>query len=257
MSAALRAEWTKLRTQTLTAWLMLGAVAATVGIGAAAGAATHQSAFVQGGDATRLSLVGVYLGQVVIAAFAVTAIAEEYATGMIRVTFAAMPRRPAVLAAKAVNLGGLTMIVSLMAVTGCLLTGRLLLPADGLDPAHGYALIALDSGATWRAAGGTVIYLALIALLSLGIAALIRDTAVSIGVVVALLFVPPLLAQIVGGSAARTIKQLAPMNAGLAIQHTTRLRSLPIQPWPGLAVTAGWALAAILLAALAVRVRDA
>jgi ABC-2 type transport system permease protein len=257
MSAALRAEWTKLRTQTLTAWLLLGTLAATVAIGEAAAATSHQSGYAHGGDATRLSLIGVYLGQVVIAALAVSAIAEEYATGMIRMTFAAMPRRPAALVAKAVNLSALTAIIGLVAAAGCLLSGRLLLPADGLDPAHGYALIALDSGATWRAGGGTVIYLALIALLSLGVAALIRDAAVSIGVVVGLLFLPPLLAQIVGGSAARAIKQLAPMTAGLAIQHTTRLRSLPIQPWPGLAVTAGWALAAMLLAGLAVRVRDA
>ena len=49
----------------------------------------------------RLSLIGIYLGQAVVAILAVLTISNEYSTGMIRITFTAMPRRPAVLAAKA------------------------------------------------------------------------------------------------------------------------------------------------------------
>lgn len=257
MSDALRAEWTKLRTQTTTVWLLIATGVATVAISAATGASTHQTGFVHGGDAVRLSLVGVYLGQIVIASLAVTTLSEEYATGVIRVTLAAMPRRFTVLAAKAANVCTLTAVISAGAVAGCLLIGRVMLPADGLDPAHGYALVSLSSSATLRAASGTIIYLTLIALLSLGLAAVIRDTAVSIGVVVALLYLPPLLAQMVGGTLARDIKEFAPMTAGLAIQHTTSLRALPIQPWTGLAVTAGWAAAAMLLGGIVLQRRDA
>jgi ABC-2 type transport system permease protein len=257
MSDALRAEWTKLRTQTTTVWLLIATVAATVAISAAAGVSTHQSGTVHGGDTTRLSLVGVYLGQIVVATLAVTTLSEEYATGLIKTTLAAMPQRLTALAAKAANVCALTAIISAGAVAGCLLIGRLMLPADGLDPAHGYALVSLSSGATLRAAGGTVIYLTLIALLSLGLAAVIRDTAVSIGAAVSLLYLPPLLAQVVGGTLAREIKQFAPMTAGLAIQHTTNLRTLPIQPWAGLGVAAGWATVAMLLGATAVQRRDA
>ena len=71
----------------------------------------------------------------------------------------------------------------MLAVAGCLLAGRLLLPAAGLDPAHGYALVSLGHAATLRAAAGSVLYLVLIALLALGIATAIRDTAASIGAV--------------------------------------------------------------------------
>ena len=257
MSDALRAEWTKLRTQTTTVWLLIATVVATVTISAAAGVSTHQSGSVRGGDATRLSLVGVYLGQIVVATLAVTTLSEEYATGMIKATLTAMPRRLTALAAKAANVCALTAIASAGAVAGCLLIGRLMLPADGLDPTHGYALVSLSSSATLRAAGGTVIYLTLIALLSLGLAAVIRDTAVSIGAVVSLLYLPPLLAQIVGGTLAREIKQSAPMTAGLAIQHTTNLRTLPIRPWAGLGVAAGWAAVAMVLGAIALHHRDA
>lgn len=47
------------------------------------------------------------------------------------------------------------------------------------------------------------------------------------------------------------------MTAGLAIQATTNLRSLPIAPWAGLGVLAAWALAALLLGGLLLRLRDA
>lgn len=86
---------------------------------------------------------------------------------------------------------------------------------------------------------------------------MIRDTAVSIGAVVGLLYVPSLLAHIIGGTLGRHIKEFAPMTSGLAIQHTTNLRKLPIQPWPGLVVLFGWAATALLLAGVVLRARDA
>jgi ABC-2 type transport system permease protein len=257
MTAGLRAEWTKFRTLAGNLWLLLGVVAATVAISAAAGAFTHVSGITHGGDATKLSVSGVYLGQLVVAALAAIAISDEYATGMIRVTLTATPRRITVLMAKAANLAGVTGVASMAAVAACLAIGRLMLPSEGLDPAHGYALVSVGSAATLRAAGGTVIYLVLVALLSLGVAALIRDTAVSIGALVALLYVPRLLAHIVGGALGRHIEAIAPMSAGLSIQATTHLHSLPIQPWAGLGVLAAWAAGSLLLATTILRVRDA
>jgi ABC-2 type transport system permease protein len=47
------------------------------------------------------------------------------------------------------------------------------------------------------------------------------------------------------------------MTAGLAIQATTNLRSLPIAPWAGIGVLAAWAAAALITAGLALRLRDA
>jgi ABC-2 type transport system permease protein len=257
---ALRAEWTKLRTIAGTWWLMLGAVATTVAASAAIGAATHVSPGGPGGasqDPTKLSLIGLDLGQAVIAVLAVLAITEEYGTGMIRVTLAAIPRRGAMLGAKAVNIAGLTLIAGVPAVAGCLIAGRLLLPEAGLDPAHGYALVSIAHGPTLRAAFGSVVYLGLIALLSLGIGAVIRDTAVSTGIVLGLLYLPPLLAQLVSGPWRRHIQQIAPMTAGLAIQATRNIRSLPVSPWAGLAVLAAWAVAMLLVGLAVLKARDA
>jgi ABC-2 type transport system permease protein len=47
------------------------------------------------------------------------------------------------------------------------------------------------------------------------------------------------------------------MSAGLTIQATTDIRSLPIDPWAGLGVTAGWAAAALLAGGLLLRICDA
>jgi ABC-2 type transport system permease protein len=260
MTDAIRAEWTKLRTVAGTGWLLLGVVAATVGGSAAIAAATHVSpdgASGGGHDPTKLALAGIDLGQAVVAVLAVLAISEEYATGMVHVSLAAMPRRFVLLGAKAVNIAGLTMIASALAIAGCLITGRQLLPGAGLDQAHGYALVSIAHGPTLRAAAGSVLYLGLVALLSLGIATLIRDTAVSTGVVLGLLYLPPILAQLVTGSLHRRLEQLAPMTAGLAIQATRHVRTLPVSPWAGLGVLAAWTVGTLLIAGAAFAARDA
>ncbi len=258
MTEALYAEWTKLRTLAGTAWLLIGAVALTIGISVVVVAATHQSPGGGAGkDPTRPVLTGVDLGQAVIAVFAVLSISEEYATGMIRSTLTAVPRRLVLLAAKAANVAGLTLAAGALGVAGCLLAARPLLAAAGPDPAHGYALVSLGHGPTLRAAAGSVLYLVLIALLALGVATAVRDTAVSIGVVLALLYVPPLLAEAVSDPLRRHIQQIAPMTAGLAIQATTNLRNLPIAPWAGLGVLTAWSAGSLLVAGALLRRRDA
>jgi len=55
----------------------------------------------------------------------------------------------------------------------------------------------------------------------------------------------------------RLFQQIGPMSAELAMQTTTDLRSLPIGPWAGLGVTAGWAAATLLAGGLLLRIRDA
>jgi Rieske Fe-S protein len=159
---------------------------------------------------------------------------------------------------KAANLTGLSLPAGLVAVGGCLIVGRLLLPGAGLDPAHGYALISLGHPATLRAAAGTVIYFILIGLLALGVATIIRDTAASIGAVFALLYLPPIAAQFIQDpSWRRHIQQIAPMTAGLAIQATRNLHNLPIAPWAGLGVLTAWAAAALVAGGFLLWLRDA
>ena len=259
MRQALHAEWTKLRTVVSTGWLLVTAVVLTVAVSAlvaAAAAACPSAGCTQ--DTTKLSLTGIELGQAVIAIVAVLGIGTEYSTGMIRITLAAMPRRPIVLAAKGAIVGGLVLAAGSIAVLGCVLVGRLILPGNGFTSAHGYAALSLGDGPTLRAAAGSVLYLALVALLSLGIATAVRDPATAIGVVLGLLYLFPVIAGVVTDPHwQRHLQQIGPMTAGLAIQATTNLRGLPIGPWAGLGVLAAWAAGALLLGGVLLQRRDA
>ena len=97
----------------------------------------------------------------------------------------------------------------------------------------------------------------MIATLSLGIATIVRDTAVSTGIVLGLLYLPPLLAHLVSGPWRRHIQQVAPMTAGLAIQATRNIRSLPISPWAGLGILAIWAAGLLITGLVVLKARDA
>jgi ABC-2 type transport system permease protein len=259
MSLALRGEWIKLRTLPGTGWLLLGVVVLTVAVSAATSAALScTSSAACHPDLTKLSFSGTELGQAVVAIVGVLAITGEYSTGMIRTTLTAAPRRTVMLAAKAAVVTALVLAAGAVAVLGSLLAGRLILPGHGYSPAHGYLVLSLADGPVLRAASGSVLYLALIALLSLGIATAVRDTATAIGIVLGLLYLFPILAQVVASPGwQRHLQQIGPMTAGLEIQASTGVRTLPISPWAGLGVLAAWAAAALLAGGVLLRLRDA
>jgi ABC-2 type transport system permease protein len=257
---ALHAEWTKLRTVPGPGWLLLGVIAATVALSTlvAATLTCPAQGCTPAVDATRLSLSGIQLGQAVVAVLAVLAVGGEYGTGMIRTTFTAVPRRATVLAAKAATVTGLVLVAGTVAVLGCVLAGRLILPGNGLTVAQGYPPLSLAHGPTLRAAAGSVLYLALIALLSIGIATLVRDSATAIGLVLALLYLFPILLHVVNDPHwQRHLEQIAPSEAGLAVQTTVGVSDLPIGPWSGLGVLAAWAVGALLAGGILLRARDA
>jgi hypothetical protein len=133
---AAHAEWTKLRTLPATPWLLVGLVAGMVGAGALQAATvdtadcpTPSTCYE---DTTALALGGVALGQAAVVVLAVTAVTTEHATGTIKATLAAVPRRGTVLAAKA------SVVTALVVPVATLATG-LSLGGDGLcsrGPGH-------------------------------------------------------------------------------------------------------------------------
>jgi ABC-2 type transport system permease protein len=254
---ALHAEWTKLRTVPGTAWLMAAIVGLTVAVSAGTDAGAGCSGLACPVDTTKLSLTGIQLGEALVAILAVIQVCNEYSSGLIRTTMTAMPRRHDVLVAKAGITCGLVLLAGAIAVLGSLLAGRFILPGKGFDRAHGFALISLGNATTLRAAVGSVLYLGLVALLSVGIAAMVRDSAVTIGVVLGALYLFPVIATFVGNPVwHRRIARYTPM-AGLNIQATTGLRTLVISPWSGLGVLAVWAAATLLAGGMLLRLRDA
>ncbi len=252
-SGALRAEWTKQWTLPGPIWLLAASVVATVAVTALAVAATTcRPGAPCPTDAVKLSLTGVQLGQAAVVVVAVLTLGSEYSTGMIRATLVAMPRRTTVLAAKAATLAVPVLGAATAAVLASLVVGRLLLPGRGL------AMLPLTDGLVLRAALGSVLYLGLIALLALGIAAAVRDTAAAVGLALGLLYLWPIVAAAAADPRwQRRLERIGPMTAGLQIQATANLRHPPIGPWAGLGVLAAWAAAALVIGGLVLRLRDA
>ena len=262
MISVVRAEWTKLRTVASTAWLLFAAVATTIAIGAAVTSATTtrdcptpSTCFE---DLTKLSLTGVQYGQAAVVVLAVLVMTDEYGTRSISVTLTAVPRRWKVFASKAAVVTGAVLVIAALSVLGSLLVGRLVLPGNGFGVANGYRPLSLGDEPTLRAAYGSVLYLALVALLSLGVATVLRDTAGSITVMLMLLYTSPVLTAFVTDPRwLKRLEKFSPMSAGLKIQATIGLDKLAIGPWAGLGVLAAWAGGALALGMLALRYRDA
>jgi ABC-2 type transport system permease protein len=254
----LQAEWTKLRTVSGPSWLVLAIVVLTVAVSTAAvGATSCPRGTTCQVDTTKLTLTGIQLGQAVVAILAVQAVSYEYSTGMIRVTLAAMPRRDTVLAAKAIITGALVLLAGALAVLGSVLAGALILPGHGFAAGHGFHALSLGYGPTLRAAGGSVLYLGLVAMLGTGVAAALRDSGVAVGAVLGLLYLFPIVTAFVGNPVwQRRLDRYSPM-AGLNIQATTGLKNLAISPWAGLGVLAIWAAGALLGGGMLLCMRDA
>jgi ABC-2 type transport system permease protein len=258
---AVGAEWIKLRSVRSSAGMVVAAIAFSL-LGTfllCYGSTTEGGSPGRPGDndIVRDSLAGVWLGQILFAVLAVLVVTSEYSTGTIRATFSAFPRRRIVLAAKTLVTGVVVLAAGLLTAAACFLLGQSLLRGNGFDYAGGYPHASLDEGPALRAVAGSALYLVGLALLALGIAAIVRHTATAITVVLALMFVPPIATSMLPEGLSEPLQRFSPM-AGLAVQETVeRSDSIPIGPWAGLAVLGAYALGALAIAAFLIRRRDA
>jgi ABC-2 type transport system permease protein len=258
MNLALRAEWTKFRTVP-AAWLPLVAAALTVIVAAAVTAAVDPAAAPCSGrcDLVELSLSGVRLGQIAVVAHATLVMTAEYDTGSIVTTLLAVPRRHQVLAAKAAVVATTAMGGGLLGAGASLVIGRIQLTDGDPAAAQSYQSLALTDAATLRAAAGSVLYLALVALATLGVATILRSTTGALTAVLGLLYVLPLAALVVPSETwQQAISRYAPMSAGLAIQAADAQPGR-LGPWAGLGLLAAYAGAALLGGGALLAHRDA
>jgi len=205
-------------------------------------------------DVVMLSLFGVRLGLIAIIALGVLFMTAEYRTGLIRTTLAASPRRGHVLAAKAVVLAGVVFVAGLIASVAAFLLAQPGLHDGGYNP-PAYPHVSLLDGSTIRAVVGTAVYLALIALFSLGIAVVRRRTTGAIVFVIALVVLPQIVAPVISPESDIWVSRLTPV-AGLAVQQSITTDQV-IGPWTGLGVMCAYAVAALGLAYWQLTRRDA
>jgi ABC-2 type transport system permease protein len=253
---ALRMEWTKLRSVRSTTWSLLAIVGLTIAFGAVSCSTSHTEGMAPGDPGVDsvviVSLAGVYFAQIAAVALGALAVGSEYATGTIRPTFVAHPRRRTVLSAKVAVVGGLVLGVGIAATVVAFYVGQAILHGNGFTSDNGYPAATLSDGSVLRTVAMAAVYPAVLALLSLAAAVIVRHTATAISVLLGLLLVPFIVGALLPQKLGEAIEKASPM-VGLAAQEA----GAPIGPWAGLGVTAAWAAVALLVAVWLIRWRDA
>jgi ABC-2 type transport system permease protein len=250
----LRSEWTKLRSVPSTAWSLLAAVALTVGFGALYAMVRvtrppRDPAAVAGFDPTAVSLAGVHLAQLAVAVLGVLLVTGEYASGSIRTTFAAVPRRLPVLWGKAAAFALTTLALCVPATFAAFLVGQSILSAERLDTTLGHP-------GTARAVLGSALYLAAVGLLGLGLGALLRSTAGAIAALFGALFGLQVLVGFLPETWSEEVNRYLPAPAGLAVT-SVQPDAGSLGPWAGFGLFCLYAAVVLALAAWRLRRRDA
>ena len=247
----IRSEWTKLRSLPSTIWCLVATVVLVVGVGLAyatlrvARPPADPSTF----DAAAVSLAGVQLAQFAIGVLGVLFITGEYATGSIRVSLAAVPRRLPVLWGKAVTFGGTALALAVPAVLVAFLAGQSILSAEQLDTTLGAPGVS-------RAVLGSALFMTVVGLLGLGLGALLRNTAAGISALFGLLFAPQLVLGLLPESMSDAAYRYLPTPAGAAVSYVDR-DPLTLGPWTGFGLFCLYTAIALGLGAWQLRRRDA
>ena len=264
-------EWIKLRSLRSTAWCFAVIVAIVVGFGALF--ASVASGF-EGMEATaeqqqalgvQVITIGVAFAQLVAAVLGALVITGEYGTGMIRSTFTAVPRRTPALVAKVLIVGVSTFVVSGLAlVVAALVCTPLLSSSTGIELDLG------DTGLWWSLIGAAA-SVAMIAMISFGLGAVIRNGAGGIAASIGLVFVLPIIFTIgmavISEPWIYTLYEFTPPQAATRVfeyqvEGSSMLTpptvddAVVLTPWQALGVLAGWVVALFVVAVAAVKRRD-
>ncbi|WBB60875.1 ABC transporter permease [Streptomyces sp. WMMC500] len=243
-TAVLRSEWIKITTLRGTVWSLACILLATAGFGILAnatlgGAESEERDF----DPLFSVLVGIGPGQIAAIVFGTLAVSSEYQSGLIRATLAAVPRRGLLYGAKLVHVGGLALAVGLVTTLVSFLAG---------GAALGDRALGLGDAAAVRGVVGGAVYLALMALLAAGLAAVLRSGIAVLGILIPFVLV---VSMVLGTGSSAGVADYLPDRAGQQVIYADPPTDVP--PLAGLAVTALWTGAAVLAGWWTLRRRDA
>ena len=246
-------EWIKFRSLRSTWYTLLAAVLAMVGIGGLISWATNNrwdhapARELAGFEPIITSLRGVDLAQLAIGVLGVLLISGEYATGMIRSTLTAVPRRLPVLWAKTLIFAVVTFVTMVLATLVAFLVGQHFLASHGTT---------LSAPGAVRAIVAIAGYLTLVGMLAIALGFIIRSTAGGIATLVGLLLVAPGLGQLLPSDWQPHILPYLPSNAGASMYQVRADPSL-LSPTGGLITLLVWVVVALLIGAVLLRRRDA
>jgi ABC-2 type transport system permease protein len=254
LSGVLRSEWTKLRSVRSTWWLLFGTVLLVVGLGVVLvvleinGGAPKQEPPYQ---VAQQAEFGALLAQLVLAVLGILMFTGEYGSGMIRISMSVVPRRLMLLWAKLSVFCVVVLPLTLMSALVVFELGELAWQAH-----RGLRHVGFGDPQVARIVVGSGLVLAVTAICGLGIGAIIRSTVGSIGTLVGIFFVVPILAQVALPHNVAGLARFLPSNAGGALWGGT-IGPRSMSPWSGFALLCGYAAALVAVAAWRLRRGDA
>ncbi|MGA2827114.1 MAG: ABC transporter permease subunit [Streptosporangiaceae bacterium] len=258
LTGTLRSEWTKIRSVRSTYWTILALLVISIGLGAAitGGIAAHWSQTSPSDratfDATATSLAGLYfLGELVIVVLGAITITSEYSTGAMRTSLTSMPRRGVFYLAKAAVMAVVILVMALVAAFASFWLGQALLAST-----HDNATLSQSN--VLRAVVGAALFVTLCGLLAYSIGSMIRHTAGAITIMVAVLFVIPILVNLLPDTWHADVVRWLPSSAGDAITSTVAgAHPHMFSPWGEFAVLGAYTAAALIAGFILFRKRDA
>ena len=230
--------------------LLIGLAASGIATGVtrahwAAMSASNRASF----HPVEVSLIGAYLGgTLLLGILGILVMSSEYATGTIRATLAAAPRRPMVLAAKVLVFGAVTLILAEFAAFASFFVGQALLSSPAPHA-------TLSSRGALQAVAGSGLYLCVVGLLALGIAVLVRHTAGAISGYVGVILVLPVIVSALPGSLEYQVERLLPLEIGSAIIGNPSPDAFG--PWTGFLILCGYTALILALGSVLLVRRDA
>jgi ABC-type transport system involved in multi-copper enzyme maturation permease subunit len=250
------AEWTKLHSLRSSRWSTLLAVVFTIGLPAlfAAVVASRWGHMSPHERADRhpldVALAGINISQLPIAVLGVLVITGEYATGTIRASLTAVPKRLPMLWAKI----GVYAIFSFALMLPSTIAAFFL--SQAILRHHHILEISFSHPGVARSVIGGAVFLMLVGIFALALGAIVRSTAGGIGIFAAIFFVIPPLLNVLPTSWNNAINPWLPSSAARSIfSLTTDPHAL--RPGPGAALFVGYVAVAVAIAAVALVRRDA
>ncbi|MFD0370019.1 ABC transporter permease [Streptomyces sp. NPDC059071] len=244
----LHAEWHKLWTVRSTWATLLTAVALVLGVGILMGTTYTSDGGDSDVDTVVLTLYGSQLGAIALAVLGILLTAGEYATGLVRATLTAVPRRLPVLWAKAAVFTGVVFTVSFLTALVTFLTAQIFL--GDTDQAA-----SLTDDGVLAAVAGNAAGVTLLGLVALGLGAALRSVPGALGAFIGGVMVLPEVLGMLPYESVDTAVRYFPTQAAGALGSAT---PLPGAAAPGAALLALllWAAASLALPALLLRRRD-
>jgi ABC-2 type transport system permease protein len=254
----LRSEWTKVRSIRSTTITMLITVVVVVGIGALICVAVASNGSNSDTDPTQTSLAMLVLAQLIVGIFGVMAVTSEYSSGTIRSSLMAVPRRTLFLLAKLIVVALVCLVVGEIAAFAAFGIGQAILQGQpsGIDVANQVVSASLHQPGVLRAVIGAGLYLTLLGLMGAGIGMLVRATAGGIAIVVAMVFIVPIILAFIPGQIGNDFQKYWPTVAGAQIFRVSSA-SNSMAPWSGFTVLAVFVAAVLIGAGYVLNRRDA